>query len=436
MLVGGWVDGYSNAVFRMLRDLRSPRLGIVGPWGHKYPNLGVPGPAIGFLGEMCRWWDHWLKGQDNRIMNEPMLRAYIQHWVTPSSSLSHRPGVWVGEKSWPSERTLPSTWYLNRHSLQTVAEEGTPVAVISPQTTGTTGGEWCPYSLGGVGPELPTDQRPDDAFSLVFDATPLDEALEILGAPVLELSLVSDQPAMNLIARLCDVAPDGQVSRVTYGVLNLTHQNDHESPAPLEPGRNYSIRLVLNDAGHRFEVGHRIRIALSTAYWPIVWPAPRSGVILVSPGKSTLTLPVRRPLAQEPSVDFPPPEPALPPRHTVLKPGVVRRTIATDVGSSVQSIEVIRDEGLIRLNDIDVQVGFQKILRYQIHPADPASARAEASYELCHRHGNSWDTKVRTRSAIGCSAEHYFIEADLEAFLGDERIFSRSWTCRLPRDFT
>src|SRR5690606_38978645 len=77
MAVSGWADGYSNAVFRLLANLSVPRLGLVGPWSHKYPNLCVPGPAIGFLQETIRWWDHWLKGLDTGIMDEPMLRAYM-----------------------------------------------------------------------------------------------------------------------------------------------------------------------------------------------------------------------------------------------------------------------------------------------------------------------------------------------------------------------
>ena len=67
-----------------------------------------------------------------------------------------------------------------------------------------------PLRAGGLGPELPTDQRADDAWSLVFDGEPLGEALEILGAPVLDLDVAADQPVATLIARLCDVAPDGR----------------------------------------------------------------------------------------------------------------------------------------------------------------------------------------------------------------------------------
>ena len=66
--VGGWADGYSNAIPRLLAGLKVPRKGLVGPWAHRYPHFAEPGPRIGFLQECLRWWDQWLKGQDTGIM--------------------------------------------------------------------------------------------------------------------------------------------------------------------------------------------------------------------------------------------------------------------------------------------------------------------------------------------------------------------------------
>ena len=68
----------------------------------------------------------------------------------------------------------------------------------------------------------------------------------------------------------------------------------HEHPEPLEPGRRYAVRLQLNDAAHAFPAGHRIRLALSTTYWPIAWPSPEAATVTVSTGGSRLSLPIRR----------------------------------------------------------------------------------------------------------------------------------------------
>ena len=141
LAVGGWADGYTNAVFRLLRTLKGPKLGIVGPWGHKYPHNGVPGPAIGFLTESLRWWDHWLKGKATGIMDEPLLRAYVQDSLPPASHYDQRPGHWAAEPSWPSANIAAERLALDPGRL--AAEPGKPVALAinSSQITGAAGGE-------------------------------------------------------------------------------------------------------------------------------------------------------------------------------------------------------------------------------------------------------------------------------------------------------
>jgi hypothetical protein len=148
-----------------------------------------------------------------------------------------------------------------------------------------------------------------------------------------------------------------------------------------------------------------------------------------------LSLPVRAAAQPEKPVAFAQASGGLAPRK-VLQPGRVHRTLTIDVASGIERIEVLRDDGRALVEEIGVETGFRKILRYRIHPTDPSTARAEADYELIHRHAHGWDTTIRTRSAIGCTAEYYLLEAGLEAFEGEERIFSRSWSERIPRDFT
>src|SRR5262249_44510138 len=99
-----------------------------------------------------------------------------------------------------------------------------------------------------------------------------------------------------------------------------------------------------------------------------------------------------------------------------------------------QRIEVLRDDGHGRNPETGVATAFHKILRYRIHPDDPTSARADMDYDLHHHHDQGWDTRIRTHSAVTCTATAFIIEADLAAFEGDIRIFSRSWTERIPRD--
>jgi predicted acyl esterase len=431
MLVGGWADGYSNAIFRMLRDLRCPRIAIVGPWGHKVPHAGIPGPAIGFLQEAVRWWDHWLKGKPTGIMNEPMLRAYMQDAVPPRAHYDHRPGHWVAERAWPSARINTRSLALGRGTLGDTQAD-IRLSANSPMTTGSAGGEWCPYGTGGAGSEMPLDQREDDGRSLVFDSEPLTEALALLGAPVVTLSLESDQPAALVAVRLNDVAADGAATRITYGVLNLTHRDGHETPEALRAGARYSIRVQLNETGYSVPAGHRLRLAISTAYWPMVWPSPRPATLTLHTGGSRLDLPVRPPASEDAAIGFAPPENAPPTRRTVARAASARRTIARDLatGSTVYTVE--RDDGRSTIDAIGVETEYRKATRYIIRDDDPASARVDI--EQRYANGSAgWRTAVETSTTIACSAESFIITARLRALEDDAEIFVRTWSEVIPR---
>ena len=261
--ISGWTDGYSNAVPRLLEGLSVPRKGLIGPWSHSYPHNGVPGPAIGFLQEALRWWDHWLKGIDTGIMDEPMFRVWMQDSVRPQPQYEVRPGRWVAEPIWPSPRIERLALTLEARGLlvQSSATEKR-VEIHSPLSMGVASGNWCAF---GRGDEMPTDQRVDDDRSIVFDSEPLTEPLEILGMPRLRLVFDSNRPVAQVIVRLNDVFSDGTSARVSYGVLNLSHRKSHEFPDPLVPGERSEAIIKLNDIAHCFPVGHRLRIAIATA---------------------------------------------------------------------------------------------------------------------------------------------------------------------------
>ena len=210
LAVGGWADAYVDAIFRMLERLSCPRRALVGPWGHQWPQEGRPGPAIGFLQEAVRWWDHWLKGIDNGVMDEPMLRAWMQESVAPQTDYAERPGRWVAEPAWPpaDDSLEPLRLDLDERGLRAdvrgAARRQAELRHCSPQTVGLDAGAWCAY---GNPADLPADQRRDDALSLSLDSAPLSQRIELLGRPAVRLLVASDRPDAFVVARLCDVAP-------------------------------------------------------------------------------------------------------------------------------------------------------------------------------------------------------------------------------------
>src|SRR5262249_14544137 len=212
-------------------------------------------------------------------MDEPMLRAWMTDSVKPATHHDALPGRWVAELSWPSPRIVPRRLFLTDEGLRDGNSTLTPRAVCSPQTVGKCAGNWVPF---GRGHDQAGDQQDDDARSVVFDCPPLDASIEILGAPIVTLELASDRPIANVAARLCDVHPSGESLCVSYGVLNLTHRDGHETPALLVPGEPYRVRMKLNDAGSVLPAGHKMRLAISTAYWPMIWPSPPPATLLTS----------------------------------------------------------------------------------------------------------------------------------------------------------
>ncbi len=433
--IGGWVDGYSNAVFRMMKGLSCPKKALVGPWGHGRPHFAYPGPMIGYLQEQLRWWDHWLKGRDTGIMKEPAFKGWMQDSLAPKSFYDVRPGHWVTEPSWPSPNVRDRAYALTPGGLsETAAGAGEVLSIRSPETVGIAGGEWCPFGLGGVGPELPLDQRMDDGGSLVFDSAPLKDKLEILGAPVAELTLSSDKPRANLIVRLSDVRPDGEVLRVTYGVLNLAHRDSHEHPEALLPGKPYKIRLQLNEIAHAFPAGHRVRVAISTAYWPILFPSPDRATLSITTGSSRLALPERPPRDEDAKVpDFQPVEgaPLLP--AGTLRPATVVRTLKHDVGSGKIEYRIDRDDGRLLLEHSGTAIETIKANIYRVRDDDPLAAESTVtvSYKM---ERPEWIIEIRTAVTLTGDATHFRLVTDFDAFEAGKRVHSRSWDNRIKRD--
>ncbi len=437
--VGGWADGYSNAVMRMLAGLSVPRKGLIGPWAHTFPHLGVPGPAIGYLQEALRWWDHWLRGLDTGIMSEPMLRVWMQEWVTPEPFHPIRPGRWVAERVWPSTRVRPLTLHLHATpSMEAKPGPSNTLDLCSPQSTGLSGGDWCGF--GGEG-ESPLDQRADDGKSLVFDSAPLVDDTEIFGAPEFTLTLASDRPNAILAVRLCEVGTDGASLLVTYGLLNLTHRNGHERPEPLTPGEPFTVTLRLNDIAHRFAAGHVVRLALSSAYWPMVWPTAEPVTLTIQTAGSCLVLPAREPRAADDALpQFERPLVAAPVSSQVeLEPPRLVRTIERDLVNNEVNYRLVSEGGdleagsVARIEEIDMDLGHTVERRWVIKDGDPLAARAVMVERLMLRRGD-WCVRVHASTEMTATQGRFRLRAALRVELGEEEIYVREWDERIPRE--
>ena len=432
--MGGWADAYSNPVPRLLAGLSSPCKAIIGPWGHQYMHQAAPGPMMGYPDEALRWWDHWLKDVDNGIMDEPAYRVWMQESVPPRSHHPFRPGRWICEAGWPSERIEHRRYALNPDGLDPQPGPAVALSVRSPAEAGLCATAWSSHGAGD--PTEPPDQLTDDARSLCFDSAPLDEALEIFGAPVVTLKMTLDQPQGLLHVRLCDLAPDDSSCRVTYGLLNLTHREGHESPQDLEPGRVYTVSVAMNDIAHRFLPGHRLRVAVATGCWPLVWPSPTLTTLGVTTGESHLSLPVRGPRPEDEHLPpLPPPRMSATHPTTLLEPEVPHRiTQERDVGTGVLTVRDTDYSGRVRFDRHGWEFAKRTTCERSLLAGDPLSARTVLTGENRFARPGQIDTRIAVSCELSCDATRFRIRARLDAFESEEKVFSREWDESIPRN--
>lgn len=431
LVIAGWSDGYRNTPSAAVAGLGAKAKGLVGPWIHKYPHFAWPRPRADFHGEAIRWWDRWLKGKKNGAEKLPAYRAYITESIRPSHWRTDDPGRWVAEKVWPSPRIKAKSFYLNSGGV--LAAKGGPASEIpfsSPEDCGVMGGEF--FTLRPDG-DLAADQRLDDAKSLIFETAPLTRLIEILGRPRLSIEVAIDKPLGNLIARVIDVLPDGAAHRVSFGVLNLAHRHGNADPKPMTPATSERVEIVLDECGHRFLAGHRIRIALSTAYWPMVLPPPEHATAILTLGqRARLDLPVRK---GGDSHDVPVPDNPDPlPAFKEIEPGRYERVVEHDLNAGRTRYRLYHDSGAVEIPETDGLVSREvREEAYEIDPTDPLTS-VSTTHWIVERSRGPWSIRTITRQRLTADQTHFHIQASLEAFEGETQVAERNWRETIARD--
>jgi uncharacterized protein len=426
LLVGGWYDGYRDSVPRMLAHVPAPTRAIVGPWTHSWPHSAEPGPAIEWRAEAARWWEHWLLGRDTGILREPRVSIYIRDWHPPEVTLEEIPGRWRAYDTWPPSGGEAAILHLAAGgSLRPEAPEVAAVDELPHvATVGAEAGPWWG--------DLTADQGPLDRRCLSYDSEPLEQDLTILGLPDATLHASVDAPQAQFIVRLCDVAPDGRSTLVTGGGLNGAHRRSAVEPEPLEPGRVERLAVPLRFTSWVFPAGHRIRVAVSNALWPTIWPtAHRTTLSLHLGGKtaSHLVLPVA-PRGDLPEPSWPSPERGTPP------PGVGSKGEILPVLWEVQrdgTRAVATWEGRSEAWFPWGRQGFMERLRFEANDEDPARASALGEAETVvslQQRRLVW--RSRLELASDATTFHYRYRRELEE---DGRLIrERAWEATFPRD--
>lgn len=427
LVVGGWGDGYKNTASNIVENIEGSK-GIMGPWVHKYPHFAVPEPRIGFLQEALRWWDKWLKGIETGVEDDPDLRLYQMDGVRPQTWYTERAGRWIAqtpERAGQQGRPLVE-YFLNNDGLQ---DQRGPldVNVSSPQDCGADSGEYCAIWLG---PEMPGDQRRDDALSATWDSDALSADMQITGAPKITLTLSSDQPTAQIAVRLNHIHPDGASTRITYGVLNLCHRDGHEVSDLLPVNEAVTAALKLDQCAYTVPAGHRLRISISNSYWPLLWPSPQATSLNIQEGN--LEIPLVNEVAGH-TVSFPPPEAADPWQTETIREGRNSRRQETDLNTGIVHLHIVDDFG--KVSDVEHGLINGSIARehWQIHPNDPLSARG-----TCHWSDEIERDDIKLRTEASCEmwsdSDHFYLTAKIEAFENEHSIYKRDVSDKILRN--
>ncbi|MDW3207939.1 MAG: CocE/NonD family hydrolase [Alphaproteobacteria bacterium] len=413
LAIGGYLDGYRNAMAHLAENLPGTVKAIAGPWGHKYPHISHIEPAMGYLQEALRWWDQWLKGIDTGVEDDPAYRAYVMDSVVPSVSQSERPGVWLAEAAWPPTN-------VQAHPVM-LGDADIPFDLACGRGCGE-------YFTFGFGPgELPGDQQQDDARSACFDFDPPPGETVLLGRAGFRARVRSDQPAAQLIVRLCDLRPDGTSALIAHGMLDLRRRDSMEHPSDMPIGEDVTVAIDLDQCAYRLPEGHRLRLALSSSYWPFVWPEATPVHLAVTDAQ--VTLPVRS--GPEIPWNAPPPESARPRRRRILRPGEETKEWTKDAqGRSV--LTIASDEGEIEdlENGLIATCTLKEV--WTLDESDPSSAHVRIDWTRGMARGD-WSVRTETSTEMQATATGYEASYRLEAFEGEDRVFVQKFNATVPR---
>jgi uncharacterized protein len=429
--VGALVDHYLDVTGRVMAHLEVPRKCLIGPWAHNWPDGGDPGPSLDWVSEEVRWWEHWLKGVPTGIMDEPMFRVFIRDRTAVEVYPQDTPGHWAAEDIWPSPRVQPTTFFLNPDGLSETPGEQTELCVRGDTLIGMLHGEPDAFFF----PEdLPQEQSPDDAQSLVFESRPLVSDLEVVGNPMLKVRVSADAVCAKIAVRLMEVTPEGRSWMVGSGLLNLTHRESHEHPEPLEPGRRYDVDVPLSFTSQRFKSGCRLRVALSENLWPLAWPSPRIATLTVTTCRSKLILPVRSPKPIEDA-----------PRVAIVRNVVADGEIINARGAVQVSRERLNSQGWASVKKVfaplttsspdtatHITRGWTRA-ELTMKVGDPNSCRWSGEFATRLYRG-TWDTTVVAGFEVTSTAEKFIVKESVRATEAEEVVFERQWEHAIDRD--
>ncbi|MFN0172047.1 MAG: CocE/NonD family hydrolase [Bryobacteraceae bacterium] len=433
-LIGGWHDGYTNAMLRTYVNLKGPKKILMGPWVHRQPNVSVPGPRIDWMNEATRFFAHWLRNEDTGIMKEPPLQVYMQETYKPDRRVDLIPGSWRGDSAFPSSGATESVFYLEEEGRLSRSQSGTPRKDFDEfdylPTVGLQNAYW---SAGSIHFYMADDQRQDEARSLVYTSPVFEQETHILGWPKVILKASSSAKAAAFVARLAAVSPDGHSTLIVDGAMNGTRRNSLTNPEPMKPGEIYELKIPMAPTGWIIRRGDRLRLSISSGDFPNLWPTPfkaRNRVYRGGSHVSRVVLPVVR-KSEAPAPEFLPP-PTL-------------RTIVTPGPGAVEPLQQVIFDQLRNAATVVFRGGNSNVLdqnmgstfghsefRCSASDDDPAKASIVGTHKLAFRRDDGV-IEVNAESSIRSTETDFHVTVNIHVTRNGLPFFQKQWLLTEPR---
>jgi predicted acyl esterase len=414
LLIGGWLDGYVDGMLAMAEHLTCPTRAVIGPWGHYRPATGVPAPTLDHFDLLARWFGHHLRGDDNGVMDMPAVTVFVREH--PPYDEERAAGRWRAEPAWPPPDAVEARWRLDGLAHSSTSWDG-------PQWVGAHAPAW---DRAGVSS---TDPAPDDAVSMTFESGPLEEDLEILGTPLVRLRIASDQDVGMVAARLIAVPPHGQAHLVCRGSRNLAFPKDLSLPEPVQPGMMTDIEFPLMVTSAVIPAGWSLRLALSGADFPVVWPPGKRFRLDIDSTGSTLVLPTVPPRFESAYLDVPPAGPS-PDSPVEVTRSVSDWSVARS--DSATTFNKVMGHSEFQPNRDDLTYDTDQTWSVSVEDDDPASTVAKAHSRLgLSRPG--WSVVVDGSLEMTADDDQFHLAIELSAAHDGNEVWRRTWEEAIPR---
>jgi putative CocE/NonD family hydrolase len=432
-LIGGWRDGYPNPPIRLFKRLTGPKRLLIGPWDHRYPDAGIPGPRIDHLPDVIAWLDRWCRPGDASVDETPAVVVFMQEAGSLAPGRMESAGRWRAEEAWHAAGStdvaleLGARGRLSTSPVGDATDPGPDRLVVDPSVGVAGGGLWS----GGVQFGLTGDQRPDEALSLTWTSDVLDAPLSILGRVHAQLHVASSAAVVGVAVSLSDVAPDGASHLVAKGMLNGTRRSSLTDPEAMEPGVVVPLTVDIDATGWRFGAGHRIRVSIAGADFPNVWPTPEPATLEVhrsADRPSRIVLPVVPDEGSLPAPAFAP-SPIVPRHASTFDPparwAVTRDALTGRVSSEMQFQTMhVSPEG--------ARVERDARSTCEVDPTDPAHASVRATHR-CRSSLDGHTVESRADAVMAGDRDAFDLTIDLVVTVDDESPVRRRWVERIPR---